>query len=217
MKIHLNSFDCQFDLTTEKVTVIRTSSLNKFMYENLISAEDFNPEFVSENFKVFVFLTEQKNWKNFVNAVYRHTETKIELHHMDTPEDFDIYRFYNCDQNVINYILYPELRNSSFLRRNSKAANDRNIINNIYSALENPKKSKVNSIYKLKMLLNELNTNENNNFPSGRRFILNKLSNFSPKLYAFVYDIFLRNNKFVSNQFKTDYILSDHRNNILPF
>ncbi|MGB5600806.1 MAG: hypothetical protein WBM66_18935, partial [Thiothrix litoralis] len=104
MKLHLHSFNCQFDETSEQVVVLSTNNLSEFLSDYLLTPEMFCPDFVSENLQTFVFCINNPEWDVLVNNIYRLTETKVILHQVNSPEDLNIYRYFNCNPVILHYI-----------------------------------------------------------------------------------------------------------------
>jgi hypothetical protein len=207
MKLHLDNFICDFDEGSEMVTLICTPSLESFIIDHNINWTDFLPDFVNEKMNQFVFCTQNKEWKAFAAKIYAACQVSIVLHVIPTPDDFDIYKYFSCNHFTIEYILNPEYRQRAFLNQVSHNISSKYFIDKLYDALNNPKKSKLNSIYKLKLFLNEYCCSDHNNFTTRRRLILTKLSIMFPKTYCWIYDHYVMDNERFSDRFRADFFI----------
>jgi hypothetical protein len=207
MKINLVSFNCQFDEGTEKVALFCISDLKQFLTENNLSLRDFNPDFVNEKMNEFVFCVDNKEWKEFVSRFYAACETKIVLHDMPAPDDFDIYTYFSCNIYIIEYIINPGYRDKAFLMQATENIGNEYFVKMMHAALSDSKKFKINSLYKLKMYWNTLRYDGNlGHFQSHRQLILKKLSSWFPDFYRLIYDKWVCDNKFFSDRFRSDYL-----------
>ena len=143
MKLHLNSFICEFDEASENVALFCTDNLQKFLSEHNLTISDFKPDFVNEQLNSFIFCTDNAEWKQFVKVFYSASETTIVLNVIPTPDDFNIYEYFSCNIFTIEYIVNPEYRNRAFLNQVSHNNSSKYFINKLYDALDNPKKSKI--------------------------------------------------------------------------
>ena len=207
MKLHLNCFICEFDEGSEMVTIIDDTNFWNLIHSEAIMWQEFIPDFVNEKMDQFLFCTQNKEWDQLVNKIYLNTDVKVVLHEIPTPEDFDIYKYFSCDVFTIEYITHPEYRNRAFLNQVSHNISSKYFINKLYDALDNPKKSKLNSIYKLKLFLNEYCCSDHSNFTTRRRLILTKLSIMFPKTYCWIYDHYVMDNKHFSDRFRADFFI----------
>ena len=208
MKLHLNSFKCQFDESTKRVTVIDDTNFRHLIHSESIMWLEFNPDFVNEAMDQFVFCTQNKEWDRLVNKIYFNSDVKIVLHEIETPEDFGIYRYHYCNLSVIEYILHPSHRNRAFLNQVSHSDSESYFIEKLYNELSNPK-SKINSFYKLKMFWNENHfTSAQPRFLSRRKRTLKWLSNSFPSFYCWIYENVVGKFNICNNRFRTDFLVS---------
>lgn len=208
MKLHLHSFNCQFDETSEQVVVLSTNNLSEFLSDYLLTPEMFCPDFVSENLQTFVFCINNPEWDVLVNNIYRLTETKVILHQVNSPEDLNIYRYFNCNPVILHYILHPDQRTNMFLMEATMRASTDHFINKMYDALKNPKVSKIPTLYKFKMLWNKDSGFGSHNLLSYSRRILTSLSHFFPQTYSWIFFNCIKNNKHFSERFRNDFFIS---------
>ena len=212
MKLNLYSFTCDFDVASEEVAVFDILNLNVFLQENNLSVNDFKPDFVNDEMNQFIFCIENQEWKQFVNKFYALTETKIVLHHVPTPDGFDIAYYYCCNIFVLEYILNPSYRDRAFLKQVSHNITNLQFIDKIHGALSNPKTSKINSLYKLKMYWNTVFCDSKlEEFESRRITILKYLENRFPSAYCWVFYNIICKTKWFSEDFFTDYYSSSDR------
>lgn len=206
MKLHLTTFKCEFDEASEMVTVIGTTNLALFLSEHAILRDEFNPDFVNEALDEFVFCTDNKEWREFVELFYSRSETKIVLHEIITPNDFDIYRLFNCSPAIIHYIMHPEQRNHMFLMESSIRNSYENFINKMANALKYPFISKIRTLYQFKMHWNNSNGGQHNLLSYRKRFFT-WLSNSFPQFYCWLWDHVVTESKVLSESFQTDYLV----------
>ena len=206
MKLHLESFICDFGVNVEMVTLICHPNLDKFLCEHNIMWTDFNPDFVNDELNQFVFCTQNKEWAKFVEKFYRLSEVKIVLHEIPAPDDFDIVNYYSCNNKVIRYIIFPELRDETFLEQNQKSINDSYLINKLRVVLSNPNKSGINSLKKLKLYWNKITFFESeNSIVTNRQNTLKWLESLSPSFYCWLYDNLICDKMKLSSEFRSDY------------
>ncbi len=189
MKLHLNSFKCQFDESTEMVTVIDDTNFRHLIHSESIMWHEFNPDFVNEAMDEFVFRIQDEKWDELVNKIYFNSDVKIVLNEIETPEDFDIYQYFSSNSHVIQYILFPKDRNKTFLMQSETAISGNYFIKTMHTALSNPKESKINSLYKLKMFWNSLGFHRGQNeFSTHQRSILKWFANHFTFIYCWLFD-----------------------------
>jgi hypothetical protein len=207
MKLHLSTFKCEFDEATEMVAVIETSDLKQFLNFNCISKQEFKPDFVNEDLNQFVFCTNNKEWRDFVDLFYFRAETKIELHLISTPDEFDIYRFFTCNPAIIHYILYPNQQRHMFLMESTMRQSNEYFINMMANALKNPSESKIRTLYQFKMFWNKSNGGQHNLLSYRKRFFT-WFSNSFPKIYCWLWDNIISESKVFSESLQRDFLVS---------
>lgn len=212
MKLHLESFICDFDEASEMVTLICTPSLESFINDHHLQWTDFLPDFVNEKMNQFVFCTQNKEWDVFVEKFYAKCEVSIVLHVVPTPDDFDVYRYFPCNRDVIQYIVFPEKRQKTFLMQTTQAIADDYFIRTLHKAISNPKESKVNSLYKLKMLWISLRSHgDQPDFLSHRRRNLGWFAKHFYFIYHFLYFHVIHDLRFFSIGLRTEFIVCSKR------
>jgi hypothetical protein len=209
MKLHLESFICDFGVNTEMVAKISTPALDSFLCEHNIMWTDFNPDFINDELNRFIFCTQNKEWAEFVEKFYRLSGVKIVLQEIQTPKDFDIINYYSCNNKVIRYIIFPELRDETFLEQNQRAISDAYLLAKVRNVLANPKESGINSLNKLKLYWNKITFFEDESpIVTRRQHALKLISKHFSFIYCWLYDNFVRDTKKLSASFKTDYFKS---------
>ena len=210
MKITFNSFDCQFDVSTEKIAVLSISDLNQFRDDLDLPSRLFLPDYVNSVFNKFVFCIGSDGWNMFTDAYYVLFGKDVVLNNIETPQDFDICHYFSCNPTIIDYILHPEQRNKMFLMESSHRLSDETVLGKIYNALESPKTSGVTSLKKFKNFWLKVNCYSRfATFSSTRRNILNKLSALFPKFYNVIQGHIVNDNTLFSRKFRQDCFICD--------
>jgi hypothetical protein len=109
MKLNLSTFKCDFDVATVNVAVMHLTNLTEFLNNLCLEMQDFKPDFINAQHTQFIFWTDTKEWQDFVNKIYAKTGTRVCLHDIPTPNDFDIIHYKNCTDDDISYIFELEL------------------------------------------------------------------------------------------------------------
>ena len=207
MKINLVSFNCQFDECIKNVALFPVDDLKFFLAINDLSVRDFNPDFVNESMDQFVFCTDNKEWKEFVSLFYDKSGVNIILDEIPTPEDFDIYQFFNCNVYIIEYIANPEYRNKAFLMQATENIGNKYFIDKMHGILKHPIKSNIFTFQQLRMLWNKLRWDSHlGSFLTRRQSFLTRISNLFPTAYYSFYFKFIASSKIISFSHKMEYV-----------
>ena len=157
MKLNLDSFICDFTSDTEMVAIFNLPDLRSFICNSHIKWTAFKPDFVNRQLNQFVFCTENKEWKEFVELIYLSSGTQIVLNEKPTPENFDIIDYYPCNELMIRYIIFPERRDLVFLEQSEKTINDAYLLSKLRKALTNPAESGITDLNQLISYWNRIN------------------------------------------------------------
>ena len=157
MKLNLDSFICDFTSDTEMVAIFNLPDLRSFICKNHIKWTAFKPDFVNKQLNQFVFCTENKEWKEFVELIKLSSGTEIVLNEKPTPTNFDIINYYPCNEMVIKYIVFPEQSDRTFLEQSQKAINDAYLLKKLRDAIANPAEFEITDLDQLKLYWNKIN------------------------------------------------------------
>ncbi len=218
MKITFFSFDCQMDVTTEKIALVTTGNLSELLSDLNIRPDAFQPHFVNLDFNEFIFCVDSIQWKNFVQHCLVLSETEILLHAVETPDGFDFdNNFYSSNPAIINYILHPLQRDYNFLMESSMRYSNEIVLSKLYEALESPKTYGVTSLKKFKKFWLKVNCyGQWAYFTTSRKRILSAIYRLFPNTYQKIYYKFFMNNQSISNSFRYD-LISSSNETVLPF